>query len=74
MTVINSKLEDPRVVSRTEWLAARKELLAKEKELTRARDAVSAERRRLPWVRRSMFLIRKKARGLLPTCSMGAAS
>src|SRR5678809_585841 len=51
MTVIKSNLENPRVVSRTEWLAARKELLAKEKELTRARDAVSAERRRLPWVK-----------------------
>ncbi|WP_443227709.1 DUF899 domain-containing protein [Streptomyces sp. 2A115] len=41
----------PEVVSRDEWLAARKELLAKEKELTRARDRVNAERRRLPMVR-----------------------
>ena len=41
----------PEVVSREAWLAARKELLAKEKELTRARDALSAERRRLPMVR-----------------------
>ncbi|MBA0128310.1 DUF899 domain-containing protein [Haloechinothrix sp. YIM 98757] len=40
----------PQVVSREEWLAARKELLAKEKELTRARDALNAERRRLPMV------------------------
>lgn len=39
------------VVSRTEWLAARKALLAREKEFTRARDALSAERRKLPWVR-----------------------
>ena len=39
------------VVSRDEWLAARKELLAKEKQLTRQRDAVSAERRALPWVK-----------------------
>src|SRR3954451_18076177 len=38
----------PKVVSRTEWLDARKELLTKEKELTRTRDALSAERRRLP--------------------------
>jgi predicted dithiol-disulfide oxidoreductase (DUF899 family) len=43
--------ELPRVASREEWLAARVELLAKEKELTRARDALSAERRRLPMVR-----------------------
>jgi predicted dithiol-disulfide oxidoreductase (DUF899 family) len=40
----------PQVVSREEWLVARKELLAKEKELTRTRDALNAERRRLPMV------------------------
>src|SRR5271166_373308 len=39
------------VVSRDEWLAARKELLRKEKEFTRLRDALSAERRALPWVK-----------------------
>jgi predicted dithiol-disulfide oxidoreductase (DUF899 family) len=44
-------LQDHRVVSREEWLVARKELLAREKELTRLRDVISAERRRLPWVR-----------------------
>jgi predicted dithiol-disulfide oxidoreductase (DUF899 family) len=43
-------MERPEVVSRDEWLAARKELLVKEKELTRARDALSAERRALPMV------------------------
>ena len=41
----------PQVVSREEWLAARKELLAKEKESTRQRDALTPERRRLPMVR-----------------------
>lgn len=41
----------PEVVSREEWLAARKELLAKEKDVTRARDRLNAERRRLPMVR-----------------------
>ena len=40
----------PEVVSREEWLAARKALLVKEKEATRARDALNAERRRLPMV------------------------
>jgi predicted dithiol-disulfide oxidoreductase (DUF899 family) len=44
-------LDRPGVVSRAEWLAARKELLAKEKELTQYRDAVNAERRRLPMVK-----------------------
>jgi predicted dithiol-disulfide oxidoreductase (DUF899 family) len=41
----------PPVVSPTEWQAARDGLLAKEKEATRARDALAAERRRLPRVR-----------------------
>ena len=40
-----------RIVSRDEWLAARKTHLAKEKELTRLRDQLSAERRELPWVK-----------------------
>ncbi|MBA3420490.1 MAG: DUF899 domain-containing protein [Thermoleophilaceae bacterium] len=40
----------PQVVSRDEWLVARKELLAEEKELTRRRDALNADRRRLPMV------------------------
>jgi predicted dithiol-disulfide oxidoreductase (DUF899 family) len=39
------------VVSREEWLAARKELLAREKEFTRQRDALSAARRKLPMVK-----------------------
>ncbi|GLS21802.1 hypothetical protein GCM10007874_48190 [Labrys miyagiensis] len=39
------------VVSREEWLAARKALLVKEKEATRARDRLNAERLALPWVR-----------------------
>ena len=40
----------PDVVTREEWLAARKQLLAKEKELTRKRDALNVERRMLPMV------------------------
>ncbi|MEV7013091.1 DUF899 domain-containing protein [Streptosporangium sp. NPDC051022] len=41
----------PQVVSRDEWLAARKELLVKEKESTRVRDMVNEERRKLPMVK-----------------------
>ena len=41
---------DRKVVSAKEWEAARQQLLVKEKELTRARDALAAERRRMPWV------------------------
>src|SRR5947207_15064680 len=40
----------PTIVSRDEWTAARKRLLVKEKELTRQRDALSAERRKLAMV------------------------
>ena len=38
----------PPVVSPQQWDAAREELLKTEKELTRARDALAAERRRMP--------------------------
>jgi predicted dithiol-disulfide oxidoreductase (DUF899 family) len=38
------------VVSEAEWEAAREKLLVKEKELTHARDALAAERRRMPWL------------------------
>jgi predicted dithiol-disulfide oxidoreductase (DUF899 family) len=41
----------PRVVTESEWRSAHEALLAKEKEFTRAKDALSAERRRLPMVR-----------------------
>ena len=40
----------PQIVSYEQWLAARTDLLEREKELTRARDALSADRRRLPMV------------------------
>jgi predicted dithiol-disulfide oxidoreductase (DUF899 family) len=39
------------IVSREEWLAARKALLVKERAMTHALDALRAERRQLPWVR-----------------------
>ncbi len=45
------KMNYPNIVSREEWLTARKELLAKERESVRQRDALSAERRRLPMVK-----------------------
>ena len=44
-------VDNPKVVSRDEWLTARKNLLAKEKQLTRDHDAIAAERRQLPWVK-----------------------
>ncbi|MBN8978423.1 MAG: thioredoxin family protein [Rhizobiales bacterium] len=44
-------MQQHNIVSRNEWLAARKTHLAREKELTHLRDAVSAERRALPWMK-----------------------
>ncbi|MFC4943585.1 DUF899 domain-containing protein [Pseudonocardia sp. GCM10023141] len=43
-------MKTPSIVSAQEWDAARQELLVKEKVLTRARDAMAAERRRMPWL------------------------
>lgn len=40
-----------RIVSQTEWLGARKQLLTQEKEFTRLRDQLSQQRRELPWVK-----------------------
>jgi predicted dithiol-disulfide oxidoreductase (DUF899 family) len=43
-------MNTPPTVSPQEWDAAREKMLVKEKELTRARDALAAERRRMPWM------------------------
>ena len=42
-------MKTPPIVSPHEWQAAREQVLVKEKALTRARDALAAERRRMPW-------------------------
>ena len=46
-----SNLSPPKVVSRQEWLAARKAFFLKEKAITHELDTLRAERRRLPWVK-----------------------
>ena len=43
-------MNNPPIVSPEEWQIAWEQLLVKEKELTRARDVVAAERRRMPWM------------------------
>ena len=43
-------MKTPPIVSAEEWRAAREQLLVKEKELARARDALAADRRRMPWL------------------------
>jgi predicted dithiol-disulfide oxidoreductase (DUF899 family) len=42
-------MQSPEIVSRAEWMAAHQALMAKEKAMTRAEDALAAERRRQPW-------------------------
>ena len=44
------QMKHPEIVSEKGWEAAREKLLVKEKELTHARDALAAERRRMPWM------------------------
>ena len=44
-------IENRKVISQKEWLAARKKLLAKEKKFSKLRDALNEERRKLPWVK-----------------------
>ena len=44
------ELQKPKIVSPEEWSEELSRMLVKEKELTRARDALAAERRRMPWM------------------------
>jgi predicted dithiol-disulfide oxidoreductase (DUF899 family) len=50
-TSVTSKIENPKVTSPAQWVAARRALLTKEKEFTRLRDEISRQRRELPWER-----------------------
>src|SRR5580693_6234023 len=43
-------MKTPPIVSQEEWEAARQQMLVKEKAFTRSRDALAAERRRMPWL------------------------
>ena len=51
MKLAERKINHPEIVSEAEWLVVRKDLLMREKEFTRQRDALSAARRQLPWVK-----------------------
>jgi len=44
-------IEDRKVVTQKEWLAARKKLLVKEKKFSKLRDELNLQRRKLPWVK-----------------------
>ena len=66
----------PQIVSPQEWETARLELLVEEKALTRARDAMAAKRRRMPWtaVDKDYRFKARQARQASPTCSKAVAS
>ena len=66
-------MEHPRIVSRNDWLTARKQLLLKEKELTDLRDRVSAERRDLPWVEVDKAYVFHGAGGVLSLADLFAS-
>ena len=50
MESTKSQMKPPPIVSAQEWEAAREQMLVKEKAFTRSRDALAAERRRMPWM------------------------
>ena len=64
-------MNTPPIVSLQEWEAARQELLVEEKGLTRARDALAARRRRMPWlaVEKEYRFEGPDGPASLPTCS-----
>ena len=64
------------VVSAKEWEAARQKLLVREKEHTRARDALAAQRRRMPWqaVERDYEFTGPRAARAWSTCSTVGSS
>src|SRR5581483_3949503 len=47
---MSTAMKTPPIVSAKEWETAREQMLVKEKTLMRAKDALSAERRRMPWM------------------------
>jgi hypothetical protein len=50
-TPLSAGIQDHKVVTQSEWIESRKELLLKEKEFTKLRDELSRQRRELPWER-----------------------
>jgi predicted dithiol-disulfide oxidoreductase (DUF899 family) len=64
----------PDVVTREQWLAARTQLLAAEKEETRRRDALNAQRRRLPMVRLGQEYLLDGEQGTVPLAALFGGS
>ena len=66
--------EPHNVVSREQWLAARRELLGKEKEFTRQYDALTALERDLPWVKVEKEYVFDAPQGKLTLSDRSAAA
>ena len=64
----------PEVVTREQWLEARDRLLVAEKAATRSRDALNAERRRLPMVRIDKKYLLEGPQGTVPLADLFGAS
>jgi predicted dithiol-disulfide oxidoreductase (DUF899 family) len=64
----------PEVVTREQWLEARKQLLTAEKEETRRRDALSAQRRRLPMVKLEKEYLLEGSQGKVPLAELSGGS
>src|ERR1700682_6241307 len=62
-TMTEANIRHPEIVSHSEWQAAHDKLLVKEKAATRARDALAAERRRLPRLRIEKNYVFEGSRG-----------
>lgn len=69
-------MKTPAIVSAQEWETAHRAMLVEEKALTRARDALAAKRRRMPWteVDTSYRFEDRTAPSACSTCSRGGAS
>ena len=69
-------IENRKVVSQKQWLAARKKLLVKEKKFSKLRDEMNRQRRKLPWVKigKEYVFDGPKAGRRSPICSAARAS
>jgi predicted dithiol-disulfide oxidoreductase (DUF899 family) len=63
-------IEDRKVVSQKEWIAARKNLLVKEKKFSKARDAMNLQRRKLPWVKLEQDYVFEGPSGKVPLADL----
>lgn len=59
-------IENRKVVSQKEWVAARKKLLVKEKKFSKLRDEMNRQRRKLPWAKIEKDYIFEGPRGKVP--------